>query len=257
MFIFKKIVGLVCMPLSVAGLFMVAGLVMLFASRKQGLARGLLIVGVVVALGSSLALVADRMLAPLENQHAALRDADALRGVRYIVVLGGGHNSDDRLPDAGRLSEASLARMVEGIRVHRQLVNSRLIFTGGAVFDPLPHARVMALAAVSLGVDVRNIVMLDKARDTAEEVLEVREMLAQEPFVLVTSAAHMPRAMFLFRAAGMQPVAAPTDYQVKDSGVAHPGDNFPSAGALRRTERAVYEYLGLLWARFFEAGKVR
>jgi len=257
LFVFKKIIALLSMPLSIAGMLFMAGLMVLFTSRRQMAAKVLLVMGVFIALGSAWAPVADRLLAPLENRHPPLLDAQNAAGARHVAVLGGGHNSDARLPDAGRLSDSSLARMVEGIRLHRQLADSRLIFTGGAVFDPVPHARVMALAAASLGVDEQRIVILDEARDTAEEAAALKKLLGQERFVLVTSASHMPRAMLLFQAAGMHPVAAPADYLVKDSKAAHPGDYFPSAAALRRTERAVYEYLGLLWARVYEVGRWR
>lgn len=257
MFLFKKIVAVMCMPLSIAGLFMLAGMVMLFVSRKQILAKALLIGGMLLALGAAWAPVADRLLGPLERHYPALRDMNEVQGIGHVVVLGGGHTSDGRLPETGQLSDASLARVVEGIRLYRSLENGQLVFTGGAVFDPVSHAQVMAKAAVSLGTDDERIILLDQAMDTAGEVLAVRELLQKERFVLVTSASHMPRAMFLFQAAGMQPVAAPADYLVKDAGVSHPGDFFPSAAALRRTERALYEYLGLLWAAFYEAGRLR
>jgi len=257
MFLFEKIVALMCMPLSIAGLFMLAGMVMLFASRRQILAKALLIGGILVAFGAAWTPVADRLLGPLERHYPVLRDMSEVQGIGYVVVLGGGHNSDARLPETGQLSGASLARLIEGIRLHRLLKDGQLVFSGGAVFDPVPHAQVMAGAAVSLGVDEGRIVLLDQARDTAEEVMAVRELLGKKRFVLVTSASHMPRAMFFFRSAGMQPVAAPTDYLVKDSGVSHPEDYFPSAAALRRTERALYEYLGLLWAVVYEAGRLR
>lgn len=257
MFLFKKIVGLMCMPLSIAGLLLLAGMVMLFASRRQILAKALLIGGMLLALGASWAPVADRLLGPLERQYPVLRDMNEVQGISHVVVLGGGHTSDGRLPEAGQLSDASLARVVEGIRLYRLLKDGRLVFTGGAVFDPVSHAQVMAKAAVGLGIDEGRIILLDQPMDTAGEVLAVQEHLEKERFVLVTSASHMPRAMYLFQAAGMQPVAAPTDYLVKDAGVPHPGHYFPSAAALRGTERAMYEYLGLLWAAFYEARRLQ
>ena len=43
------------------------------------------------------------------------RGAD-IRNVKWVVVLGGGHTSVPRLPAASKISKASLARLVEGIR---------------------------------------------------------------------------------------------------------------------------------------------
>lgn len=250
-FLLKKVIGLLCMPLSLAGILLVSGMTVLLVTRRQALAKTLLALGTLVALTASWPSLADRMLAPLERRYDPLLHVMSAGNVRHVIVLGGGHRSDTRLPETGRLSEASLARLAEGIRLHGMMENGRLVFTGGAVFDPVPHARIMALAAISLGVDERDILMLDTPMDTAQEALAVSELLGQERFVLVTSASHMPRAMLLFRMAGTHPVAAPTHFLVKDSDQAHPGDYFPSAGAMRRTERAVYEYLGLAWARMF------
>ncbi len=256
-FLLKKIIGLVCMPLSIAGLLLLAGLALLLVSRRQKTAKVLLVAGTVCVLGFSMTPTADRLLAPLEGQYPPLVEIDQVTGLGNVVVLGGGHLSDSRLPATGQLGDASLARLVEGVRIQRALAQGRLIFTGGNVFDPIPHARVMGLAALSLGVSEQNLVMLETARDTAEEVLALREILAEEPFVLVTSASHMPRAMRLFEMAGMQPVAAPTDVQVKKRRGAHPGDYFPSAAALRTSERAIYEYLGQIWAEYAEVKRLR
>jgi uncharacterized SAM-binding protein YcdF (DUF218 family) len=59
----------------------------------------------------------------------------------------------------------------------------------------------------------------------------------------------MPRSMALFRNQGMDPIPAPTDFLVKKGQRFGPGIFFPGAGELVRTERAVYEYLGMAWAR--------
>lgn len=256
-FLAKEILGLMCMPLSIAGILMFAGVAMLVATGRQVLGKIVVSLGVIVALGAAWAPLADRLLSPLETRHAPLVLSEVPPGVRQIVVLGGGHVSDARLPDTGRLSGSSLARLAEGIRLHRLLEDSRLVFTGAAVFDPEPHARVMARAAVDLGVDGDRIMVLERAKDTVEEVLALRETLGREPFVLVTSASHMPRAVLLFQTAGLHPMPAPADFLVKQGEGRHPGRYFPSAGALRRTERAVHEYLGLMWAGVYETGRLR
>jgi len=259
MFIIKKILGLFCMPLSLAGLVLIAGLILLCLTRKQRTAKGLLILGTLLALGLASTPVADRLLSPLERRHPPLLTVQAMTQIRHVVVLGGGNRSDPRLPATTQLSDASLARLVEGLRLHSQLSNGSMIFIGGAVFDPLPHARIMADAAMDLGLDERRIILLDQPRDTAGEMLALRTVIDEgEDFLLVTSASHMPRAVTLALAANLSPVPAPADFLVKRTeGPNHPGKFYPSATALRRSERAIYEYLGLIWAHFWELPRIR
>ena len=259
MFLLKKIVGMLCMPLSVAGVLLIAGLVLLWFEKGRKPAGVLLLLGTMTAMGFALSPVADRLLAPLERRYEPVTSIRGLEDVKFVVVLGGGNRSDPRLAATMQLTGTSLARLVEGIRLHRQLPESVLVFTGGAVFDAFPHARIMGEAAGELG-EKEPMILLDQPRDTAEEMLALREVIAaDEPFLLVTSASHMPRSVALAKAAGLAPIPAPTDFLVKQSleWERNPGAFFPSAAALRRSERAVYEYLGLVWAQVREVLRLR
>ncbi|PTN35619.1 ElyC/SanA/YdcF family protein [Desulfonatronum sp. SC1] len=259
MFLLKIIIGLLCMPLSVAGLLLFVGLALLWLGKSRKLAGTVLLLGTMTAIGFASSPVADRLLIPLERRHDPVTSVRDLADIRFVVVLGGGHRSDPRLTATMQLTDASLARLVEGIRLHRQLPRSVLVVSGGAVFDAVSHAQVMAGAAGDLGESGPRV-LLDQARDTAEEMLALREVIeAGEPFLLVTSASHMLRSVALAQAAGLAPIPAPTDFLVKQSleRERHPGDFFPSSTALRRSERAVYEYLGLVWAQVREVPRLR
>ena len=71
-------------------------------------------------------------------------------------------------------------------------------------------------------------------------------------FLLVTSAAHMPRSMMIFRKLGLNPIAAPTDYQKTDreanltSIESRILNVLPDADNLRETNRAIKEYIGIV-----------
>ena len=44
-----------------------------------------------------------------------------------ILILGGGHTNDSRLPANNQLSTNALGRLAEGIRIHRELPGSKII----------------------------------------------------------------------------------------------------------------------------------
>jgi hypothetical protein len=55
--------------------------------------------------------------------------------------------------------------------------------------------------------------------------------------------------MALFRKQGTHPIADPMDYRGSYGQAIAPDELFPDAEVLRGSQRAVYEYLGLAWAK--------
>jgi len=164
-------------------------------------------------------------------------------------VLGGGHASDPGLPVTSQISFESLARLTEAVRLYRSLPGTKLILSGGAVFDPVSNARIYFKTARIMDVPARDLVLSEKARDTEEEAHLIQEMVGRDPLILVTSASHMPRAVASFRKRGMDPIPAPAAHLVKEQSYRAPGDFFPSAGDLHKAQMAVHEYLGIAWSK--------
>ncbi|MDT7688961.1 MAG: hypothetical protein QOE46_1720 [Acidobacteriota bacterium] len=255
MFIFKKLVAPFLMPVPFCLALVLAGLVLLWFTRRQRAGKCLATTGALIMLLLGYGFASHGMLASLERRYAPVADASALgRPVRWIVVLGGGSSSDETLPPAARLSEGSLARLVEGIRLQRQLPGSRLLLSGGSVFGSGTDAETMRALALELGVEPASLVLDASSPDTETQAEVVRSQLGAEEFLLVTSASHMPRAMALFKKAGTNPTPAPTHFITQKNHGLSPTEFFPSAGGLRSAETAVYEYLGLAWAKI--RGKV-
>jgi len=87
----------------------------------------------------------------------------------------------------------------------------------------------------------------DKSRDTFESAVEVAKLLREKGwkrYLLVTSAAHMPRSMLAFSAKTPVAIAAPGDFTLKTFEFT-PLDVFPSAGAASDIAASLHEYLGL------------
>jgi len=129
-----------------------------------------------------------------------------------LSFLGGGSRADKDLTPEDRLGDASLKRLLEGVRLSRLLPQAQSVLSGGDYRGVSPDALIMQQVAVDQGV-VRDRIILEAASwDTADQVKLLRARLGKSPFYLVTSAGHMPRAMRMFSRSGTQPTAAPTDF---------------------------------------------
>jgi len=159
--------------------------------------------------------------------------------------LGNGYNDDKSQPISSMISSAGLKRLLEGISIHQQTKYSKIIFTGYKADMSISSAKMNENLSLALGVKKENIILGEQARDTKEEALFISTLVADEEFVLVTSASHMPRAMKLFRDMGLRPVAAPTDFhKIKLDGYLY----LPSPNSFINSQIAVHEYIGLLWS---------
>lgn len=249
MFLFKKITGLLLSPLTVCITLLVSGLFMLLFTKRQKTGKAIVALGVVFLLFISYDALPDRVLGTLEHKFPPLKNIESVSDAKWIVVLGGGHTTDRNLPAASRLSGESLVRLVEGISIHKRLPHSKMILSGGNIFDPVPESKCMAELATELGINRNSIIEESSGLDTEDQAILIKKIVGKDKFILVTSAFHMPRSMVLFQKQGMQPIPAPAGYRVKDKGMTDPFMFFPDSGRIEKIEVAVHEYLGLLWAK--------
>lgn len=244
-FLLKKFLGSLLLPLPFLLVIMLIALILLWFSHWQKTARILLSLSWLCLLLLSLQPVADRLLLPLESQYPVWRKE---KPVDYIVVLGGGYTWNPDWSPASNLPGNSLPRVAEGVRLWLQQPTAKLVFTGGAAADnPLSSAEVAAQVAISLGVPASAIVALTQPHDTHEEAEVVKQLVGQRPFLLVTSANHMPRAMNFFHQQGLSPYAAPANQLAITSPLNLWEQWFPAAMWLSHSERAWYETLGRVW----------
>lgn len=99
--------------------------------------------------------------------------------IKWVVVLGGGHISDPKIPITGQLSDASMARLVEGIRLHRELPKSKLILSGGSFFDRVSNAKVLSEVAMALGVKKKNILLEEISKDTEDQARLIQQIVSK------------------------------------------------------------------------------
>ncbi len=254
LFWLKKFIAFWLMPLSFCVVGIAAGLVLMRFPKRARLGRALAISGLVALLVFSNKYTAKWLLRPLETRYAPIPELAAgtpapatLAECRFVVVLGGGHGTTPGMAAANRLSSSSLARVTEGVRILRVLPDARLIVSGPGGPNHDTHASVLRQAALSLGVAPERILMIDQAHDTEDESRHTQRLAQGQRVALVTSAWHMPRSMALFRSAGLEAVACPTDFQTHAHDVFYFDNLLWTTAALDRSSLAFRERIGYLW----------
>lgn len=248
LFLAKKLLGNLLMPVPVSLLLLVWALLLLLRRKTRWLGVLVVLLVTVLLFVGSYAPLSNPVIAQLENRIPSYRPQEHDR-IDTIAVLGSWHQTTATQPLTSEISPTGIVRLVEGLRIYRLNPGSKLIFTGypGLNRDPVPYPTKLRELALALGVPAEDIETLNGPRDTREEAQLIGATYPAAKLALVTSAKHMPRALALFRGAGLDPVPAPTDHSSKPFAGWW---TFPQASNLAASEAWVHEQLGLLWARW-------
>ncbi|MFC1491753.1 ElyC/SanA/YdcF family protein [Nitrospinota bacterium] len=257
MFFLRKIFAAMLLPAALCAVPMALGLVLVLFSRRKSLGKICLTAGVLLFMLVSQNAVGNALLGPLESKFPALLDPLAAvsrlpgRGrPPWIVVLGGGNNSDPTLSVTSRLSSSTLPRLIEGIRLQRILPDTRLILSGGSPYGGDSEGKGMRDLAIALGVEEKKLVVEDRSRNTRDQAVYIKKIVGNDSFILVTSASHMLRAVKMFHKEKLNPIPAPAGHLVVSKIDTYSISEFiPSADAMVKSRKSLYEYLGLAWAK--------
>lgn len=168
----------------------------------------------------------------------------------HVLVLGAGHLVNPQYKSHDRLYPTALKRLVEGITLQRQLAGAKLILCGDVSRGLETQAELLAQTAISLGVTPQDTFLLPDASNTQQEAAFYSNRFEQgTTLLLVTSALHMPRAMYWFEQQGLHPIAAPTDHLIMTDAKHLLANWGPSTRKMRLMESVLHEYAGGLQAR--------
>lgn len=231
---------------------LVWGLFLLLAAMCWALVRklkglfALLLAAFLLLYGLGSGPGAALLLRPLEGRYPALLVPPSDEAVKVVVLTGGEGWAPDR-PITSDLSTSTGERLLEAVRVWRLLGEGLpLLFVGGVGTPGRPaEAPLVAQAARALGVPGELVEWEAASRNTCENALAIRDRLGTRPFVLVTSAFHMPRAMAVCQHLGLAAIPAPCGHRARASFT--PYDFVPASEYLWDSALAVREYLALLF----------
>jgi len=204
-------------------LFVVAalsvGVVLLFVRRTQRYARWYFVALLAMFWLGSAPAVIERVLIWKSGEYRPITNAAEARGALVVVVLGGGNQTiQARGGSLNQVSWTAALRLLEAARLYRLLDRPTVIVSGG-ITEREPGARsegdAMRKAIIELGVPAEKIIVEVESKTTHDEAREIARMLAgrpKQPIVIVTSPTHLPRALAVFRAAGLDPIPSAAPY---------------------------------------------
>jgi uncharacterized SAM-binding protein YcdF (DUF218 family) len=191
--------------------------------------------------------VVDWVLRPLEEY---VPQTDLPAKVDGIVVLGG--SEQVVIGEARNRPELnnSADRLVEFVGLARRFPEARLVYTGGGIHwgrTRMNEADIAAQIFQMLGLEAGRISYDSQSRNTAENA-QFSKALAQpkpgEVWIMITSAAHMPRALNAYQAVDWPVLPYPVDYRTgRYRGFSF---GFRPLGNLLTLDGAIREWVGLI-----------
>lgn len=214
-FTLSKLLGLLTTSGTVLALVLLAGTFLLW-SRRRGLGRALISI-VVLALAALIFLpIQPAITGMLENRfQIAPPLPDHVDG---IIVLGGMvRPTVSRARGRPTLNDAA-ERLFEGVHLAHLHPEAKVLFTGGSPnpWDPqATEADYAERALIEMGIDPSRLIIENRSRNTYENAIFSKKLTpdgGQGTWILVTSAAHMPRSVGVFRKAGWNVIPWPCNY---------------------------------------------
>jgi len=232
MMLFLKILEMFLLPSVFVLVLILIGIILIFRKKRGKLGKILIILGILLYYLFSITQVADLIISPLEKQYQPVQKEELNKADKIVLLLGG--------------KESDVLRASEVLRLYN--LQSAIIISGRDPLSPkIEEAKEVKDFLVERGIPSENIILEDKSRNTFESAKNIKEILDDEPFFLVTSAYHLPRAIETFQKARTNPIPAPADFKIeKNYDIL---DFFPDAQNLRNSDIALHEYFGILWYR--------
>lgn len=169
-----------------------------------------------------------------------------------IILLGGFVSEGDN--GKGQFNGAS-DRYIQATKLLTDHSASHLLFTGGnGSLNPSKFREGVFVKQelLKMGFADSTLLIDSQARNTFENAANSKALLdsahLKGPYLLVTSAFHMPRAMLIYRKAGMHVVPYPSHYIVGRE--IYFGDLMPAIGNFDTWNTYLKELVGYMVARF-------
>lgn len=237
-FVISKLVGLGFFFESWVVLLALAGLLF----RRPRFIRAALI----LLLSITVFPLGDLLLKPLERRFPAPELPAQIDG---ILLLGGSESALLTQAWGQPVLNGAAERYLAAATLALRHPEAKLLFTGGSgriIHRDAQEASVAETLLLGLGVAPEHLLIDGAARNTAENAKNAKALADPQPgetWVLVTSAAHMPRSVGAFCAQGWVTLPYPTDFR---SGPFLPRIGWSLSDNLEDINSGIHEWVGLL-----------
>jgi uncharacterized SAM-binding protein YcdF (DUF218 family) len=243
LFLLKKIISVAIMPINIVLILLLFSL--FYFRKRPNKSLKCLVSAFLFLFLSSMPIVSDTFMISIEDNYEPFTLSS--KPIDYIIVLGSWHTPNAALPVTSQLNKDALQRLVEVLRIYRLHPEARIITSGHHNRDVVSNAEKMKQSLMLLGVPEQKIITENFPKDTEEEAELISPRVQGSRVILITNASHMPRAMKYFQAQGIQPIAAPAGFWVKDIDKTKGWPYYlPNSKKLRQTTIAWHESLGRL-----------
>ena len=246
MFVLSQLMSAITQPVFWLALWW--GVALLLISRWRRAALAMLWLGLLVLGLLGFEALPHALLRPLESKYPVPSAAVVDRHVG-VVVLGGAtqHPRSYKAHAQVPLGEAA-ERMSVPVGLLRQHPKLALVFSGGEgrlLLTGVTEAELARVFYLEQGVDLARVTLEAGSRTTRENARQVATLLGarcQEPWLLVTSAWHMPRAVAEFESVGCRVTPYPVDFR---TGASTAWSDYALARSLMLWQTVLHEWLGL------------
>ena len=229
-------------PSNLINIFLITGMITFIIRRTRKFAIYFIGAGALIYIIFANGPVSYWLIGKLESRYPALKSFEKIEKADTIVILPGHADPDPYFPLSSTINSSTAFRIIEALRIWRLFPDFKILISGQ---KDVPELMRKVLNA--LGLPVNRIIIEAESTNTYENAVILQKKLSDKPFILITSAGHMPRAVGVFKKLGMNPIPAPTDYMAGENIFA--AQYLPSPSHLVYSDLAIHEYLGILWYR--------
>lgn len=198
MFLIEKIISMTLIsPLLIIILLLIIGVGNIFNRRKKsGLV--LIIISVILYCASTDWII-DKKIYKLESSYPIISEEELSKGEAYILLGGGIITTTVEGNIPGVLATTRILKTAEYYRKYPK----KIYISGGTPLqNQESESSVYARELKELGVKEEDIIIEESSKNTNENALLIKEKLEQDGVknvILITSATHMKRSMFIFQ----------------------------------------------------------